>query len=482
MADDDKASPLPRFPKPYPAAKFSLPSSQEAWGKVSTDRRQAATPSRSSFASSEDEDPSFDHQKWQDLIEALRLHRRRLLRMPGVTGIDVGYKIENGYFTDKLALRVHVERKLPPSAFKDRLFELIPKSNTPAEEILPEQQYLTSTNTSVLMDVIEAEYKPDQLFEPPRPKTVLETPVRLEDVNRLRRLDPLVGGISIGSPQVPVGTLGALVWDKVDGSVCILSNWHVLAGDLQAEVGNPCFQPGLFDQGRSSDIVARLKRWSFDRQTDAAIAELIGNRHYCAGEIVSLFQQITGVAEPYLGMKLLKSGRSTDFSMGFVDGLFFSAAIEYSNGFVRVFEDQIHIAPQPPKDPSYPASAISEPGDSGSVWVTETSSDGYKAVGLHFAGDLPNSAFGEYALANPMNVVADRLKFSFRPLFLEVRDENVISPPSPTLPTAQIHVGNGGNGGAQPVSIILGGLTGAGNQPVDNQMGGGGTPQPNPGP
>lgn len=298
--------------------------------------------------------------------------------MPGVTGVDIGYKIKDGAFTNDLALRVHVERKLPPGAFKDRPDELIPKSGTPDDKILPEQKYRTLTSkTPVLTDVIEAKYRPDQLFEPPRPRTVLETPVSLEEVNRRRRLDPLVGGISIGSPQVPVGTLGALVWDKVDGSVCILSNWHVLAGDLQAEVGNPCFQPGLFDQGRSSDVVARLKRWSFSRQTDAAIAELIGNRHYCAGEIVSLFQQITGVADPYLGMRVLKSGRSTSFSMGFVDGLFFSAAIEYSNGVVRIFEDQIHIAPQPPEDPSLPIPAISEPGDSGSVWVTETPSDGY---------------------------------------------------------------------------------------------------------
>jgi len=216
-----------------------------------------------------------------------------------------------------------------------------------------------------------------------------------------------------------------------------------------------------------------LKRWSLNRQTDAALAELTGSRHYCAGEIVSLFQPIAGVAEQiHLGMKVLKSARSTGFTQGFVDGLFFSSAIEYSSGFVRVFEEQIHIAPLPPEDPAQPIPRISEPGDSGGVWVTKAPSEGYLAVGLHFAGDLPNSAFGEYALANPMSVVAERLLFSFRPLFFELRDEDVIPAALPvaTAPSAQIHVGNG----SEPVRIVLGGLTGSGGQPVSDPMDGGG--------
>jgi endonuclease G, mitochondrial len=395
-------------------------------------------------------------QEWMNLVELLRLNRRALLSRPGVTAVDLGYRMKNHEFLDELALRVHVERKLPSECFNDRKYDEIPKE-------------ITYKDKTYKLDVIEARYKLVQLTQPPRRGAVLETPQ--ETADRRSRLDPLVGGISIGSPQVPAGTLGALVWDRVDGSVCILSNWHVLAGDLNAEPGHPCFQPALFDQGRSSDVVARLKRWCFNRHTDAAIAELTGSRHYCAGEIVSMFQQISGVTRPYLGMDVLKSGRSSGFTQGFIDGLYFSAAIEYSNGVVRVFEEQIHIAPL------YATDRISEPGDSGSVWVVETNGKGYRAVGLHFAGDLPHSAFGEYALANPMTIVAERLNFSFRPLFLEVRDEDVISAlPPPAPPATQIHVGLG----AQPVSIVLGGLSGSGNQPVDNQMGGGGSTQPNP--
>lgn len=299
------------------------------------------------------------------------------------------------------------------------------------------------------VDVIEAGYL---ITAPlPRPGTVVETPLR--KVNRRKRIDPLVGGISIGSPRASVGTLGALVFDTTDGSICILSNWHVLAGHMHAGRGTPCFQPGPFDRGGPNDVVARLKRWSFDSQTDAAIAELTGNRHYCAGEILSLFQQISGVANPYLGMKVQKSGRSTGYTQGFIDGLYFSSAIGYSNGIVQVFEDQIHIAPLDPY------CRLSEPGDSGAVWVADTNGHGYKAVGLQFAGDLLRSAFGEYALANPMSVVADRLEIDFRPVFLELRDEDVNSLP----PTSRIELeGNE----AQPTGV-RGGLTGSGPQPGD---------------
>jgi endonuclease G, mitochondrial len=402
------------------------------------------------------------NEKWEILVEALHRNRRRLLRIPGVTAVDLGFKIVDGSFTNELALRVHVERKLPKdslkSVFKDRPYDFIPKCRKP----LPGEAHFTLKDFEVPLDVIEADYKPLQLAELPRPRMVLEKPHEPEDVDRRRRLDPLVGGISIGSPNVPAGTLGALVWDNKDGRVCILSNWHVLSGDLFAEIGTPCFQPGRFDQGTSSDVVARLKRWSFDNQTDAAIAELTGARHYCAGEIVSMFQQISGVVDPFLGMIVRKSGRSTGHTWGFVDGLYFSSALRYSDGVVQVFEDQIHIAP------AEPDVQISEAGDSGAVWVTEINGEGYKAVGLHFAGDLPHSAFGEYALANPMKFVQDRLKFSFRPLFLEIRDEDFLSPPPPLFLQAVQSNGNG----IHPVGVIAGAtLTGAIGQPDPIQVG-----------
>ena len=400
----------------------------------------------------EDENDDVKSQEWQGLVDALHLYRRKLLSIPEVTAVDLGYKISNNRFTDKPALRVHVKRKLPPEFFEDRPGDLIPKTDATPKR--PEQEYLIPgrNHEPVLMDVVEANYK--LTAELPQRRAVLEKPLKTKEVNRRRRVDPLVGGISIGSPETPAGTLGALVWDNEDGSICILSNWHVLAGSLCAEAGTPCLQPGLLDQGRSTDVVARLKRWSFNRQTDAAIAQLNGSRHYTTGEILEMFQAIRGVADRvHLGMKVHKSGRSSGHSWGFIDGLYFSTALEYTNGVVRVFEEQIHIAPLTER-------SISEPGDSGAVWVTNAPDEGYLAVGLHFAGDLPQASFGEYALANPMSVVARRLDFSFRPLFLEIRDDDVVSlrPPEVSRPVQAI--------GMRPMGFLAGGmLTGSGGEP-----------------
>ncbi len=408
---------------------------------------------------------------WEDLVGTLRKYRRQLLRIPGVTAVDVGYRYDEqtGKFADNLTMRVHVERKQPIEYFKDREHELICKSEktpkTASTNKIKDKEYISPGGKPVKPDVIEAKYCPAAMQQ----RAILERPRTPTEFDRRRRLDPLVGGISIGSPDVPVGTLGALVWDKIDGAICILSNWHVLAGNLHAEAGSPCFQPGRFDQGRSSDVVARLKRWSFDNQTDAAIAELTGSRRYCAGEIIKLNQQITGTKDPHLGMVVQKSGRTTDVTWGFIDGLFFSTTVQYSNGVVRVFEDQIHIAPLPPEDDSMPISPISDSGDSGAVWVTSSNGDGYQAIGLHFAGDLPRSAFGEYALANPIKIIEERLKFSFRPRFLEIRDDEVAY--VSTLPATQ-SLSPRGNG-AQPLSVTVSGLTGTSGQPEDDKMGSG---------
>lgn len=444
-------------------AMYPLPdedTSQEESARSDEARRKADAPESGSLPDEASPQPgaapmgnTSQGPEWRDVVETLKLHRGRLLRISGVTAVDAGFRIvekENKRFVNELALRVHVVRKIhhKDKAFKDRPEDLIPET------------LLSPSGRPIPTDVVTANYK--LTSELPRRQAMLERPLLRKDVNRRKRLDPLVGGISIGSPQSPAGTLGALVWDKEDGSICILSNWHVLAGDLNAEVGNPCFQPSLFDQGRSTDVVAHLKRWSFNRQTDAAIAQLNGSRHYSTGEILDMFQTIKDVAEQvHLGMRVHKSSRSSDHSWGFIDGLYFSTAIAYSNGLVRVFEEQIHIAPLEDRP-------ISEPGDSGAVWVTNAPNEGYLAVGLHFAGDLPHSSFGEYALANPMSVVARRLNFSFRPLFLEIRDDNVIPPPA-LVP----HQPNGVGG---PARFVTGGtLTGSGGQPFSNPIDPGGS-------
>jgi hypothetical protein len=79
-------------------------------------------------------------------IGELNRVRKAWLKRPGVTAVDVGYKIKDGKMTDVVAVRVHVKRKLPVEALSET-------------ERFPEQL------GAVPVDVIEAEYGP-QCDEP----------------------------------------------------------------------------------------------------------------------------------------------------------------------------------------------------------------------------------------------------------------------------------------------------------------------------
>ena len=67
--------------------------------------------------------------------------RKEWLRRPGVTAVDVGYKMVGGQLRDELAIRVHVKRKR-------------------SREELNEGEVFPSHLGRFAVDVIEADYKP----------------------------------------------------------------------------------------------------------------------------------------------------------------------------------------------------------------------------------------------------------------------------------------------------------------------------------
>lgn len=91
---------------------------------------------------------------------------------------------------------------------------------------------------------------------------------------------PAPSGISIGHFNITAGTLGCLVTDNTDGSLCILSNNHVLADANAASIGDPIIQSGSADGGSSpADDIATLKRFitvdcAATNRVDAAIAQV----------------------------------------------------------------------------------------------------------------------------------------------------------------------------------------------------------------
>ena len=108
-----------------------------------------------------------------------------LLKRPGVTGVEIGYKIVKGKKTDELAIRVHVRKK----------------SDVPRDQMIP-------TNIDgVKTDVLERDW------------------VASADT---QRYDTLKGGISISQCQVnnDAGTLGVLVTDSTTNEPLALSCWH----------------------------------------------------------------------------------------------------------------------------------------------------------------------------------------------------------------------------------------------------------------
>lgn len=308
--------------------------------------------------------------------------RREWLNRQGVTAVDVGYKITSDKFMDILAIRVHVKRKLPSHAISN--YELFP-----------------NRLGKFSVDVIEADFAAVGLLK-------TEKPLKENVVNRCHPLDPLVGGISIGHPSITAGTLGAIVWDRTDGEICILSSWHTLCGSTTCTAGEPIYQPARADGGGPPCQVAVLKRWRLDKEIDAGLAALNSGRRY-SRDILGL-NPISGVENPTLGMSVRKSGRTTGVTNGVIDGVSASVVISYGANSLKTFHNQIHIAAQHLE----PEHCISLGGDSGSVWINETTG---KAVGLQIATERGASP-GWYAIINRMDRVVELLDISFTPLFM----------------------------------------------------------------
>ncbi len=323
-----------------------------------------------------------------DAITALDSVRREWLRRPGVTAVDVGFKISGDELTDKVALRVHVERKRPAASLA-------------TEDVFNDPATGTDEVGGFEVDVVEAAYSPSGI--------VLdhEDVATVEAVDRKSEVDPLIGGISCGNPRITAGTLGAIVFDRATCTPMILSNWHVLAGASAAAPGESILQPGKFDGG--TDVVATLTRMQLDSAMDAAVATLDGTRNH-SRDVLGI-GTITGIESATLGMQVVKSGRTTDITEGVVDGVSMSVSINYGDPGVVAFSNQVRIVPRPP----WPAVdyEVSKGGDSGSVWMNQANN---KAIGLHFAGETTPAPSAENAICSPMQPIADAMNFSFLPV------------------------------------------------------------------
>ena len=291
-----------------------------------------------------------------------------LLSRPGVTGVDIGYKEVAGRPTDRLAIRVLVEKK----------------RDVPEDEEIPKEIEGHPT------DVIERRFE----------LHVARVPVgQIQLQQDVGIYDPLRGGIGIGPCReiggyVYVGTLGTFVVDRTTGLEQMLSNFHVMAVDEGHAVGDQMCNPARVDGGACpANVVGALRNQSLGGEVDCAVADHTARAW--AAEIVDV-GAVRGTNQTAIGESVRKRGRTTLLTAGTVDTVDLTTTIDYGNGIGEVMlTRQIGINPDTQRNPKF-----SDHGDSGAVVVN----DANEVVGLNFAGDESG-----YAIANPISSVLETL-------------------------------------------------------------------------
>ncbi|MEW6547538.1 MAG: hypothetical protein AB1446_11605 [Bacillota bacterium] len=266
---------------------------------------------------------------------------------------------------------------------------------------------------------VEARDLPRRHHVPYRLGQVLTDVVEVGDLVLLARTDrvrPLVPGVSIGHWRGGAGTLGAVVRDKRTGDLMILSNNHVLANgtdgrDDRARRGDPIRQPAPYDGGTEGDTVAHLERFvplfragagttaycpvarrvekivdrlvakvrpsygirlyprrSRENVVDAAVARPLPG--ISLDPTIVEVGRVTGIADPEIGLEVMKSGRTTGLTRGHLRVVHAAVRVAVSDTEWAFFSEQLVFT------------AMGAPGDSGSLIVTPEG----RAVGLLAAG------------------------------------------------------------------------------------------------
>jgi hypothetical protein len=327
--------------------------------------------------------------------EIISKYKYKFFRQKHVVGVGYGIKEKEGKKTDKKAIIILVNKKVPEKKLSNR--DLV-------------SQKVGSHKT----DVIE-----------------------IGDIQflniRTERVRPIQPGVSIGHHKISAGTLGAIVKDKKTGNPLLLSNNHVLANitngrDGRAQKGDPILQPGVYDNGNKEDVVGHLERFipikkndemncpiargmeslsniflntvrpdysvklfkmGVENIVDCAVAKPV-NKEIVNPEVLEI-GKVKGIKSPKVGMEVKKSGRTTGLTTSNIKVIDASIEVKMSENESTVFTDQIILEP------------FSSAGDSGSLILDEEDN----AVGLLFAGS------DKATVGNNIENVLDQLEIGF---------------------------------------------------------------------
>jgi len=325
------------------------------------------------------------------VLRALQVSAPALLGLPNVVGVGKGDKHVQGEPTGRPALTVLVRKKMP-------------KGELMACDVVPASIEDADTDVIEVGDVVALGVYAGS------------------NIVRTDRYRPAMPGVSAGHYKISAGTFGALVYDVRTGEPLLLSNNHVFANstngkDGRAKIGDEIYQPGPHDGGTKKDAIATLygfvpvqleasspgcpiaaaiesglnrvikwfrrsydvklyKRSSALNLIDAAVARPI-NKNWVTDEIIGIGVP-KGMAEPVVGEKVTKSGRTSGLNSGTIKVVQATIKVGMGDAGQATFSDQVvttHIA---------------KPGDSGSLVLNEKN----QAVGLLSAGSDSVSIFG----------------------------------------------------------------------------------------
>jgi len=274
-------------------------------------------------------------------------HAFSLLCRAGVVGVGIGQKEVEGKATEVTSITILVEKKV-----RDSLL--------PIENRLPRE--LNGIPTDVVSIAGDDAFMKVHLRQSQLPRD-----------DRTKRWRPAPSGVSVGHYLLQgAGTLGAWVSDSISGEPLLLSCWHVIANMGHCRKGDPVLQPAVLDGGKlPDDIIAYLDRWvdvemivptqnlSDARRklrellelksqvpvnkVDAAVARPISDA-VVSNEIIGIGNIRLAVGSdkevlPEIGMRVVKSGRTTGVTHGRINLTALDIFVTYPTG-VALFVDQ----------------------------------------------------------------------------------------------------------------------------------------------
>lgn len=320
--------------------------------------------------------PHKNKKRQQEIKNCLLQYKKRLLELPGVNDLGVGFKFTGKTYTDELAIVIEVKEKyldhyrknitLIPPKIEDIPINIIP---SPIPELLSFNQ--------------------DDLHP---------THQEISD-NRNLFYPELIGGIRIRNERRKGygGTLGAVVYDRDTNLPYGITSRHVMIPKRSISFWKsaPVIQPdkNKIPKSKIGSVFFNRKKELDCIRFRLNKSRSINTQQSCIG----LEGKISGIeTEIICGTKVMKSGATTGITYGIIvcESLCQNRFVIFPDEDYKLVDDELSLA-----------------GDSGAIWILNDGS--MKAIGLHSLGNRRKNIDVELSIALKMDRVADYLNIKF---------------------------------------------------------------------